>query len=222
MIRLVMYDLDGTLLDSVAEIAAALNLALAEFGTDRVDEARVRAWVGHGPARLVETAWRELGMPVPLEPVYESFIRHYRDIVATVCRPYPHVRETLKQVRELGVKQAIITNKDAQFTELVLQRLDMAEEFDLVVSGDSLPIRKPDPGVVRHCLQTLRETSRHSLYVGDSEVDVATAHGAGVTCWLVPYGYNGGRDVSLAGADRVIADLRELGDFLQNQIECEV
>ncbi|MDX9950866.1 MAG: phosphoglycolate phosphatase [Methylophilaceae bacterium] len=228
MIRLVMYDLDGTLLDTAGEIAAAVNLALAEFGGTAVDEARVRTWIGHGAARLIEEAWRASATPetlapiAPLEEVRAGFMRHYRNTVATSSRPYPHVLETLRRVRALGVKQAIITNKDAHFTARVLQQHGMSGLFDLVVSGDSLPVRKPDPGVVRHCLQTLQETPQHSLYVGDSDIDVATARGAGVTCWLVPYGYNGGRDVAQSGADRLIDDLRAVYVHLQDNIECEV
>lgn len=159
---------------------------------------------------------------VPLEQVQASFMRHYRDTVATGNRPYPYVLETLQQVRTLGVKQAIITNKDAPFTARVLQQHGMGGLFDLVVSGDSLPVRKPDPGVIHYCLQVLQETPRHSLYVGDSDVDVATAHGAGVACWLVPYGYNGGRGVAQSGADRLIDDLRAVYAHLQDNIECEV
>jgi|SRR5690554_4723316 phosphoglycolate phosphatase len=221
MNRLVIYDLDGTLLDTVGEISAALNLALADFGSAPVDEDQVRAWVGYGTARLIEQACEASAILVTQEQLLNRFTLHYQNTVATDSKLFPYVLETLQRVRALGVKQAVVTNKDAQFTSRLLRQYAMEELFDLVISGDSLPIRKPDPGVVRYCLESLQETPENSLYVGDSVVDVAAAHGAGVSCWLVPYGYNGGRDIADSCADRVIDDLRDVYTYLQVEIECE-
>lgn len=221
MIRLVMYDLDGTLIDTASEISAALNLTLTEFGATAVDEESVRAWIGHGAVKLVEKAWQTMEPGVGLPMMMTTFTRHYHETVGTSSEPYPYVIETLRQIEALGIKQAVITNKESTFTSQVLQMHGLDDFFDLVISGDTLPVRKPDPAVIQHCLETLNETSASSLFVGDSDIDVATAKGAGVQCWVVPYGYNAGRDIAKAGADRLIADLRAVSEFLQDKIECE-
>lgn len=221
MIRLVMYDLDGTLIDTASEISAALNLALAEFGATAVDEEIVRAWIGHGAVKLVEKAWQTLEPEVDLTVMMAAFTRHYHDTVGKSSRLYPYVIETLRQVDALGIKQVVITNKESLFTQRVLQMHGLGDFFDMVISGDTLPVRKPDPAVIRHCLDTLDQTPASSLFIGDSDIDVATAKGAGVQCWAVPYGYNAGRDIAKAGADRLITDLRAVSEFLQDKIECE-
>lgn len=221
MISLVMYDLDGTLLDTASEIAAAVNLTLTEFGAESVDEWRIRAWIGHGAAKLMEEAWRTMKPGARLDDVMASFSKHYRETVGKSSRPFPHVMETLRKVQALGIKQAVITNKETSFTQRVLEKHGMTDLFDLVISGDTLPVRKPDPAVIRHCLNTLHETPERSLYVGDSDIDVATAKAADVVCWAVPYGYNSGRDIKQAGADRLIDDLRAVHDYLQDNIEYE-
>jgi phosphoglycolate phosphatase len=222
MIRLVMYDLDGTLLDTASEIAAAVNQTLTEFGAETVEEWRVRAWIGYGAAKLIEEAWRTMKPGAHLDDVMASFGRHYRETVGKTSQPFPYVMETLQKVKALGIKQAVITNKESSFTQRVLEKHRMTDLFDLVISGDTLPVRKPDPAVIQHCLQTLQQTAECSLFVGDSDIDVVTAKAAGVVCWAVPYGYNSDRDIRQAGADRLIDDLRAVHDYLQDNIECEV
>lgn len=221
MTRLVMYDLDGTLIDTASEISAALNLALAEFGATAVEEEHVRAWIGHGAVKLVEKAWQTMEPDVDLPMMMTTFTRHYHDTVGKSSRPYPYVIDTLRQVKAMGIKQAVITNKESSFTQRVLQMHGLDDFFDLVISGDTLPVRKPNPAVILHCLDTLNETPASSLFIGDSDIDVATAKGAGVQCWAVPYGYNADRDIAKAGADRLINDLRAVSEFLQDKIECE-
>ncbi|CAG1003908.1 phosphoglycolate phosphatase [Methylophilaceae bacterium] len=215
MIRLVMYDLDGTLLDTASEIAGAVNLALADFGAQPVDEAVVRSWIGHGTVRLMQQAWQKIDAETEWDEVMAAFTKHYRQTVGTTSRPYPYVMETLGRLKDMGIKQAVVTNKETQFTRRVLEKHGLGDFFDLVVSGDTLPVRKPDPAVIHHCLRTLDETVENSLFVGDSDIDVATANSAGVQCWVVPYGYNAGRDVRLAGADRLIDDVRAVIDFME-------
>ncbi|MDP2248341.1 MAG: HAD family hydrolase [Nitrosomonadales bacterium] len=221
MIKLVMYDLDGTLIDTASEIAEALNLTLVEFGAETVDEWRVRAWIGHGAVKLIEEAWQTMEPDITLDVMMATFTRHYHDTVGKSSQPYPYVIETLRQVKALGIKQAVITNKESSFTKRVLAMHGLDDFFDLVISGDTLPVRKPDPAVIQHCMNTLNVTAEASLFVGDSDIDVATAKGAGVQCWAVPYGYNAGRDIKLAGADRLIDDLRAVREILQDKIECE-
>lgn len=210
MIRLIMYDLDGTLLDTASEIAAAVNLTLAHYGAQAVSESTVKSWVGHGAAQLMRNAWQTIAPGPTYEETMQTFTRFYQQTVGANSRPFPQVMETLQHFRSAGVLQAVVTNKESVFTRRVLEKHGMSEFFALVVSGDTLPVKKPDPAMIRHSLDVLAVKPAESLFVGDSDIDVATAKAAGVRCWVVPYGYNGGRDIAQAGADGLIAELGEL------------
>lgn len=212
--QLIMYDLDGTLIDTASEIASAVNLTLESFAAQPVSMTEVRTWIGHGPVRLMQQAAEKIETGADWEAVMKAFNRHYQQTVGTTSQPYPFVMDTLMQIREGGIKQAVVTNKESLFTQRVLQCHGMDRLFDLVINGDTLPVRKPDPTVLQHCMRTLGSDAETSLFVGDSEIDVATARGAGVRCWVVPYGYNGIRDIRLAGADRQIGDVRSVLEVL--------
>ncbi len=214
----VMYDLDGTLLDTAAEITQAVNLTLAEFCHAQVSQAQVRDWIGHGTGWLMKTAWQHTSGPTdaPWETVMERFIHHYEQTAGTSSRPFPHVLDTLRRARAYGVKQAIVTNKERRFTERVLERHGLADAFDLVICGDSLAVKKPHPGVIEHCLSALGATRGEALFVGDSEIDVSTARAAGVICWAVPYGYNLGRPIADAMPDRIVPDIRDVPTFFRH------
>ncbi len=214
----VMYDLDGTLLDTASEIAQAVNLTLREFGRDPVTEDDVRNWIGHGTGWLMKRAWEQGGTSdeVSWESVMERFIYHYEATAGTTSKPFPYVLDTLKKARDYGVKQAVVTNKESRFTQRVLERHGLKDSFDLVICGDSLSVKKPDPGVIDHCLHTLGATRGEALFIGDSEIDVSTARAAGVVCWAVPYGYNLGRPIEDAMPDRIVQDIREVPNFFRH------
>ena len=214
----VMYDLDGTLLDTASEIAQAVNLTLAEFGCDPVTEDDVRSWIGHGTGWLMKRAWEAScgDASVSWENVMERFIHHYEATAGTTSTPFPHVLDTLKKARDYGVKQAVVTNKETRFTERVLEKHGLKDQFDLVICGDSLAVKKPDPAVIDHCLHELGATRGEALFIGDSEIDVSTARAAGVICWAVPYGYNLGRPIEDAMPDRIVPDIREVPNFFRH------
>lgn len=213
----VMYDLDGTLLDTAAEITQAVNLTLQEFGHEDVSEAQVRDWIGHGTGWLMQTAWQQTPGPrdVPWDEVMARFVVHYEATAGTRSRVFPHVLETLRRARDYGVKQAIVTNKETRFTERVLERHGLREAFDMIICGDSLPVKKPDPGVIAHCLAAFGVTSGEALFIGDSAIDVSTAKAAGVVCWAVPYGYNLGKPIEEAMPDRIVPDIRDVPSFFR-------
>lgn len=216
MTGLVVFDLDGTLIDTATEITEAVNRTLQEFHAQPVSESDVRRWIGHGTGWLMKQAWTDrVGDPSQAEwpRVMARFIAHYHDTAGTRSKPFPFVNETLQRLKTLGIRCAVLTNKESRFTDRVLQAHHMNDVMDLVVSGDSLPTKKPDPAGLFHCIEALGAEVGSCLFVGDSEIDVATARAAGVVCWAVPYGYNHGRPISLAEPDRLVDDIRPVPEF---------
>ena len=214
--RLVVFDLDGTLIDTAGEIADAVNLTLAFFEMAQVDEQKVRQWIGHGTGWLMRQAWqqqRAIDGDDQWGQVMQKFVHFYHDTAGSRSTPYPFVVETLSKLKELQVKCAILTNKEERFTSRVLDAHRMREHFDLVISGDSLPTKKPDPSGLQHCISELGASLGSTLFVGDSEIDIATARAADVVCWAVPYGYNMGRPIADCQPDRLIEDIRPVTSF---------
>lgn len=215
---LVMYDLDGTLLDTVGEIALAVNATLKQYDFNSVSETQVETWIGHGTAWLMKQAWpdkRDVEASDTWKKVMESFMQHYKQAVGTKSKPYPTVIETLTNLKKQGIKLAIITNKEEPYTSRLLKQHHMNDFFDLVISGNSLPFKKPNAQVIEHCLKALGEAKQNSLFVGDSAIDIATAKNAGVTCWVVPYGYNAGRDIRKDNPDKLIDSIGEVLHFFK-------
>ncbi len=139
--------------------------------------------------------------------LYDGF---YNTRCGTRSRLYPGARATLAALRKRGIRQAIVTNKEGRYTERVLAVHDLETAVDRTISGDSLGTKKPDPAGVLACLEEFSTVPGRALFVGDSSIDAATARNAGITSWLMPHGYNMGKPVADAGADRVIADFAEL------------
>ena len=224
MIRyeLVIFDLDGTLVETAPEIADAVNDTLREFDWPAVSQAQVEAWIGHGTSELlVQAVAGASATPVEqvcaaewLPQVAVAFDRHYAARCGTRSRPYPQAREVLRYLRSRGVRLAVVTNKEARYTERVLGAHALTSLLDRVVSGDTLPRKKPDPAGVQACLGEFGVARERALFVGDSGVDAATARNAGVAVWLLPHGYNRGRPVAEARPDRIVADFGALRDAL--------
>lgn len=216
---LVMYDLDGTLIDTASEIAMAVNATLTVYGHSAVSETQVKNWIGHGTHWLMQQAWpdkRDIETNNTWATVMEHFMQHYQKCVGTISKPYPEVMETLMSLKKQGIKQAVVTNKEQPYTSKILAQHNMQGFFNLVISGNSLPFKKPNAAVIEHCLQDLNESKKNSLFVGDSEIDISTAKNAGVTCWVVPYGYNAGRDISQANPDKMIDSISQVAGFFNH------
>lgn len=215
---LVMFDLDGTLVETAPEITDAVNDTLRQFGWATIDEAQVARWIGHGTgALLVQAVARASGSTVQAVQASERLVaigtvyeHWYAARCGTRSRLYPRVRETLSALRAQGTRLAIVTNKETRYTDRVLAAHDLAAAFDRIVCGDTLGTRKPDPAGVLACLREFGVAPGRALFVGDSSIDAATARRAGVPVWLLPYGYNMGQTVESAEPDRVIEDLSVL------------
>jgi phosphoglycolate phosphatase len=215
---LVMFDLDGTLIETAPEICDAVNDTLRHFGLTEVTQDQVDGWIGHGTRELLiqALAWvgkqtaREVRESDTLPLIAAEFDRHYQRRCGTRSHLYPHVREVLQQLREQGVRLAVVTNKEGRYTETVLAAHELGSMFDRVVSGDTLATKKPDPAGIQSCLAQFEVKVERALFVGDSSIDVATARNAGVPVWALPYGYNMGQPIAACSPDRVIADFSAL------------
>jgi phosphoglycolate phosphatase len=174
-LRVVMFDLDGTLVDTAPEITAAVNAALAESGLPAVDEARVRLWMGHGARELMKHA----SGAEPDARMLQAFEWHYAACSGR-SQPFPEALADLRALRSLGVATALVTNKETRFTAALLHAHDLWGYLDAVVCGDMLEHGKPDPLGVEHCLARFRTAPQRALLVGESAIDVATARNAGV------------------------------------------
>jgi phosphoglycolate phosphatase len=212
--RLVMFDLDGTLVDSVPDLAAAIDNMLLLLGQPAAGVERVRDWVGNGARVLVRRALagglqHEHIDEARAEQALELFMQAYAE-AHTLTTVYPGVRKTLKWLREQKVEMAIVTNKPERFVAPLLDEKGLGGYFRWIVGGDTLAQQKPDPAALLHVLQLARIDRAQALFVGDSRNDVLAAKAAGVPCVALSYGYNHGRPIAEENPVRVLDDLREL------------
>jgi phosphoglycolate phosphatase len=213
-IRCVLFDLDGTLVDTAAEIADAVNDTLRRLRRQPVPEALVRSWIGEGSQVLLGRAFAHAGLPqAQVAQVWRDFEHDYLERCGTRSEVYPRVTETLKRLAMMGVPMALLTNKEAAFAHRVLVRHGLSEFFDVMVTGDTLPVRKPDAAVVRHALGALGVEADTALLVGDSPTDVRTARAAGVAVWAVSYGYANEPLQGDLAPDRLVKSFDEILDF---------
>lgn len=206
----VIFDLDGTLVDSAGDIAEAVNRCLEELALPRVSEALVRSWIGEGVGNLVATALRHAGSDRTLEQVMPGFMRHYHACLLRSPQLYDGVLETLQALRARAMPLAICTNKPAALVPPLLAHLGIDDFFAHTVGGDSLPQRKPSAEPLQHTAALLGCAVQACVMVGDSATDLRAANNAQMPVVLVRYGYPRDLDLDAAGALAVIDDLREL------------
>ena len=209
-IRAVIFDLDGTLVDSAGEIALALARAFREFGVAELSVSAVRRLIGRGVAALVERGLQQAGAGVAeLPAVLERFEAHYAATVGTTARPYPLVREGLALLAQRGLPLAVVTNKPRAFSERLLEHLHMRAHFVALVAGDDGFRRKPAGDMLIAACIGMDRPAGATLMVGDSLHDVRAARAAGLRVWCVPYGYNEGRPAAALACDRIVATVEE-------------
>lgn len=207
---LVIFDLDGTLVDSAADIAEAVNRSLTEWKLPTFDQARIESWIGEGSRKLITRAFREAGSTVDIDQVMDGFLLHYGQTLLLQAHAYPGVVEVLAALRAQGAKLAVCTNKPSRFVAPLLQHLGLEGYFDALIGGDSLPERKPSPLPLQHLAARFGQASEQCLMVGDSASDLHAAQAAAMPVVLVSYGYKKTLDLHSAGALAVIDDMREL------------
>lgn len=190
---LIMFDLDGTLIDSAPDLAVAVNSMLADYGREPLTVGEIRRMIGDGVAKLVARALAARQCePADAAAAERSFMRHYESAATSLTTVFPGAAQALQALKAAGIPLAVCTNKPQRITAEILAGLGLAAYFAHVIGGDSLPFRKPDPRVLLALLEACSAVPENSFLVGDSEVDAATAEAAGVPFVLMKHGYRRG------------------------------
>jgi phosphoglycolate phosphatase len=218
----VAFDLDGTLLDTVADLAGAVNALLAERGHAPLSRDTVRALVGKGMANLVRRALALATARAPeslddatVAAALERYQALYAAELGRATQPFPGLVDCLDRLRAAGFPLAIITNKATRFVRPHLELAGIADRFDVIVGGDDLPAKKPDPGPLLHVARAFRIPPAQLLMVGDSANDVRAARAAGCPVVVVPHGYREGRPVRELDADGIVDSLAAVPDCVR-------
>lgn len=210
---LVMFDLDGTLLDSAPDLAAAVDAMLERLGRAPAGLDKVRLWIGNGARVLVRRALaddmqHDAVDDAAADSALALFMAFYGGSHA-LTRVYPGVLDSLALLRTLGVRLAVITNKPERFVAPLLADMGLGD-FDWIVGGDTLPQQKPDPAGLLWVMRQAGVVAGQALFIGDSRNDIRAARAAGVRCVALSYGYNHGEPIASEQPDLVVDDLREL------------
>jgi len=225
--EMVLLDLDGTLVDTVPDLTYCLDTMLHKLSMPVAGEAKVREWVGSGIERLVKRAltndlannnFDREPEPSLFEEALPIFIDCYWQNACKQSRLYDGVREGLDHLTNNDYKLGCVTNKLSQFTDIILETLGLQDKFGIVISGDTLAKKKPDPLPLLHAAEYFGVSPHRSLMVGDSVNDVRAARAAGFQVLCVSYGYNLGQDIRLANPDQVVDSLAELEAAFQADV----
>ena len=211
---LALIDLDGTLVDSVPDLAWCTDQTMLTLGMPVHGEAKVRTWVGNGVERLIKRALINQLDGEPAEALYAKaapiFMELYAENTSKRSQLYPAVEQGLQWLKQQGMHLGCVTNKDEQFTLPILNNLGIHDYFELVVSGDTLPQKKPDPAPLLYAASYFNIEPRRALMIGDSVSDVKASRAAGFQIVCMSYGYNHGNDIRSANPDAVIDSFAEL------------
>lgn len=216
-IRLILFDLDGTLVDSAPDLAWCGNEMLRQLDLPQRDLESARAWVGNGVERFVKRFLSGDMEGEPNEEVFRSglaiFNRLYADNISTRSVLYPGVTEALQQLAGLDLHLACVTNKPEPFTSDLIGAMGLAAFFELVVAGNTTARKKPDPMPLHYAADHFGLEYAECMMVGDSSNDVSAARAAGFSIACVPYGYNHGVSISESSPDLIIDNLKELAEM---------
>lgn len=212
--QLVLFDLDGTLVDSVPDLAQAVDRMRVALGYPAAGVKAASRWVGNGAEVLVRRALDDATQNDVSEAQFsrgfELFLAFYGEATADQSVLYPGVMECLQGLQERRVRMGVVTNKPMRFTETMLAGFGLSGFFSVVYGGDSFPVKKPDPRPLLEAMTVCSVQPAQTLMVGDSINDVRAARAAGCPVICVPYGYNHGRPIATAEPDRVVDSLVEL------------
>lgn len=211
--QLLLFDLDGTLVDSAPDLYRAMNLALTELQRPQVTETEIRHWVGQGAPQLCRCVLEHQQSLVDeqqLQQLLQLFLGHYQKNLCVDTVIYDGVLAFLAQCQARNKILACVTNKPYHAAVTLLEQLHLLDKFAMVVGGDSLSQRKPHPAPLQHVMQHFALSSSKVLMIGDSRNDVEAARAAGIDCIVLSYGYNHGEDIHACAPQGVIDNLAEL------------
>jgi phosphoglycolate phosphatase len=207
-VEAIAFDLDGTLLDTIHDLAAAVNALLAESGAQPLPKGVIRDLVGKGVAHLLERALALAGVARPDSRTLDALLERYQAIYANLLGretlPFPGVCEALARWRDTGFRLAVVTNKPTRFVVPHLEHAGLGGYFDVVIGGDDAPRKKPDAAPMLLAAQRLGVVPRDLLLIGDSANDVGAARAAGCPVLVVSYGYSEGVPVQSLGGDGIV------------------
>ncbi|QMU61713.1 MAG: phosphoglycolate phosphatase [Gammaproteobacteria bacterium] len=216
--RCVMFDLDGTLVDSAPDIAISMNKMLLELNFPPHDLAQVRDWIGNGAGRLIKRALTGQLDGEPPEGLFKQahqlFFDIYEQHIHVESAMYPGVLEGLMALREQSYILACITNKPRRFTPPLMEAFKIDHFFDYLICGDDLTVKKPDPQVLQAILKQTNLSPQQAIMVGDSASDIKAAQLANMKSFCVSYGYHQGKGVDALGADYIIDSIAEIPQYL--------
>lgn len=215
-VKALVFDLDGTLIDSKEDLALSMNATLEHLGRKRIEPERIYSYVGGGVQLLVKRALAEGAADEEVERGMAYFLEYYRAHMLDNTVPYPGVREGLERLA--GRELAVLTNKPVKFSKLILNGLGMASYFRYVYGGNSFEKKKPDPLGLNTLLRELDAGPRETMMVGDSEVDIQTARNAGTWACGVTYGL-GSAKLPDCAPDLLLDSLEELPGYLEAKID---
>ncbi|MBS1227929.1 MAG: phosphoglycolate phosphatase [Proteobacteria bacterium] len=218
----VLFDLDGTLLDTLPDLHAAASAMLRDLGRPPLPEAATRSYVGRGIPNLVKRVLAGSldvadDATLPPQEALDSFRAHYARENGRQVRPYPGVIDGLKELKAKGLPLGVITNKAQAFTLPLLELMGLSAYFDVVVSGDLLPRQKPDPMALIWACGRLDVSPTDTLFIGDSVNDFLAGRAAGCHVFLLPYGYNEGRDVQELACDAIVPTIDYVAQLITHR-----
>ena len=216
--ELILFDLDGTLIDSAPDLALSINYMLRTVNHNEFSEEIIDSWVGNGAQTLVKRALS--GSKIVDENINNDlfdrslsvFLEYYKNNLCEQTTPYPNVKITLQTLKDDGYKLAIITNKPFDFIEPILKQLGLDSLFELYIGGDSLDEKKPSPLPLQYVCKKFNIKPRNTLMIGDSKNDILAAQAANIQSIAVSYGYNYGEDIRVYKPDLTIDNF---GDILE-------
>ena len=217
--QMILIDVDGTLVDSVPDLAYCVDEMMLALAMPTRGEAAVRNWVGNGVEKLVRRALTNSLEEEPSEAEYERalpiFMALYQDNVSQRSQLYPGVREALDYMKSAGYRLGCVTNKASAFTIPLLQDMGIHDSFEIIICGDQLEKKKPDPMPLLHAAKHFGVEPRQALMIGDSVSDVKAARAAGFEIACMTYGYNHGEDIRNYHPDAVMDSMIEIKDLLE-------
>ncbi|MEA3499364.1 MAG: phosphoglycolate phosphatase [Campylobacterota bacterium] len=221
--EVILFDLDGTLIDSVPDLASAVNFMLKSINRDTFSEEIIRSWVGNGAQILVKRALlgkAEINVEIDtnlFEKALNIFLSFYKDNLCNNTKLYNGVFNSLKYLKDFGYKLVIVTNKPYDFIEPILTGLELNSLFEFYVGGDSLDKKKPDPMQLTYACEKLEVDIENTIMIGDSKNDIISANSINMQSIGVTYGYNYGEDINIYNPNAVVDNFSDILPFLTDK-----